>query len=384
MRLVYVANQYLPSNYVDSIQVIKTVEALALAGARVSLVVPAVLTWPPLTRARLERRIAEFYGLDDLPFDLLPVPTLPRTAWEFEKELPGLFAPLFTSRRSDTVFYTRYWLPFYTACWFHPRVVFETHRDVAKLHPLSFRYLRWASQRRNLLAVVTNADLVTGLLREGGVCAEKVVTVHNGHDGSLFAEPLDSAEARRRTGLPLGRHLVFYGGTIGAHKAPEVLLALARQCKDLLFCIAGEATPAFREAALSCGNVLLTGWLGPEALRDHLAAADVLLIPPSSRPLLEARRTLLPLKLYQYLAAGRPIVAPDLPDIREVLDGDNALLVAPDRLEDGVMALRRLLAGPDLSAKLAKAALQTAKRYTWVSRGQRLLAILEARLRRGN
>jgi glycosyltransferase involved in cell wall biosynthesis len=79
------------------------------------------------------------------------------------------------------------------------------------------------------------------------------------------------------------------------------------------------------------------------------------------------------------MAAGRPIVASDLPSIREVLrDGENALLVAPGDASGLARAVERLLADPDLAARLARVALDEVAAYSWERRAERLEALFDA------
>ena len=110
-------------------------------------------------------------------------------------------------------------------------------------------------------------------------------------------------------------------------------------------------------------------------------AADVLLIPPSSAPLQRFGTCILPLKLFSYLAAGRPILAPDAPDTRELLaDAETALLVAPDRPELAAAALDRLLGDSRLAASLSAKALELAAGLGWDDRATRIAAFLRQRL----
>jgi glycosyltransferase involved in cell wall biosynthesis len=82
------------------------------------------------------------------------------------------------------------------------------------------------------------------------------------------------------------------------------------------------------------------------------------------------------LKLFEYMAAARPIVASDLPSIREILtDGGNALLVAPGNAEALAGAVERLLADRGLAARLARAALEAVPAYSWERRAERLEAL---------
>ena len=79
------------------------------------------------------------------------------------------------------------------------------------------------------------------------------------------------------------------------------------------------------------------------------------------------------MKLFEYMAAGRPIVASDLPAIREVLTDDvDALLVTPGDADALAAAIRRLAGDPGLGARLSRAALDLVPQYTWARRAERL------------
>jgi glycosyltransferase involved in cell wall biosynthesis len=113
---------------------------------------------------------------------------------------------------------------------------------------------------------------------------------------------------------------------------------------------------------------------------DYLAAADVLLLPNSARSTLSARHTS-PMKAFEYMAAGRAIVASDLPSIREIYEDEvDALLVPPDDPEAFSRAIRRLLEDESLGRRLGAAAREKARGCTWEARA---LGILEFARRRG-
>ena len=124
-------------------------------------------------------------------------------------------------------------------------------------------------------------------------------------------------------------------------------------------------------------RVRITGLVPFRDVRAHLRAASILVLPNSASAISE--RYTSPLKLFEYLALGRPIVASNLRSIREVLtDERTALLVPPDNPAALASALDRLDSDRELAASLGREARALASEYTWDKRARRLEAALEA------
>jgi glycosyltransferase involved in cell wall biosynthesis len=122
-------------------------------------------------------------------------------------------------------------------------------------------------------------------------------------------------------------------------------------------------------------RVTFTGLVDPERVPAFLMAADVLALPNPASAI--STNFTSPLKLFEYMAAGRPIVASDLPAIREVLTHEvDALLVPPG--DDAAMAaaIARLLEDRALAGRLAAAAQDRVRDYGWDTRAERLEALL--------
>jgi glycosyltransferase involved in cell wall biosynthesis len=126
------------------------------------------------------------------------------------------------------------------------------------------------------------------------------------------------------------------------------------------------------------GNVRVDGFQPPARVPLYLAAGDLGVVPNRSKPAISARYTS-PLKVFEALAAGLPLVASDLPSLREILthEGD-ALLVAPDDEAALAAGIARLAGDADLRARLADAGRARTAEHTWDARARRILAWMEA------
>jgi glycosyltransferase involved in cell wall biosynthesis len=106
-----------------------------------------------------------------------------------------------------------------------------------------------------------------------------------------------------------------------------------------------------------------------------LEQADVLVMPHTATPVSE--RYASPLKLFEYMALGKPIVASDLSAVREVLrDGETACLVKASDSTSLASGITKVLEHPDLAEQIARRAFDAAASYTWARRAERLDALL--------
>lgn len=178
--------------------------------------------------------------------------------------------------------------------------------------------------------------------------------------------------------------VVGYAGHLYAWKGVDVLLrALARVPRARGLIVGGHQQESdlgrARALAAELGishRVTFTAQLPRADVAARLAEARVLVLPNPASAI--SSRYTSPLKLFEYLMAGRTIVASDLPAIREVLrDGENALLVPPGNVEAMAAAIQRVLDDQMLGERLARAAAATAPSYTWTRRARRLEALLD-------
>jgi glycosyltransferase involved in cell wall biosynthesis len=223
--------------------------------------------------------------------------------------------------------------------------------------------------------VTITAGLRDELTRRFGT-RPRVAVVHDG--ARIAARPSSPASSSDS----VSRVVVGYAGHLYAWKGVDALVeALARIPNAAGLIVGGhEKEPDLaRVRALAAARgiadrVTFTGHVPPSDVASHLARADVLVLPNPESPI--ATHATSPLKLFEYMAARKAIVASDLPSIREVLSHDvNAILVKPGDADAIASAIRTLAGDRALRERLAASACEAGASYSWARRAERLDAL---------
>ena len=208
-----------------------------------------------------------------------------------------------------------------------------------------------------------------------GLGADTIRVEHDGFEPARFADLPTQTVAREALGLSGDAAVVVYTGGLLAWKGVELLVDAARGLPDATFVIAGgmDADVArLREHARGVDNVRIDGFQAPERVALYLAAADVGVVPNRSQPAISSRYTS-PLKLFEMMACGLPMVLSDLPSLREILDEEHAEFVAADDAEALRAGLERLLGDEQRRARMSAGLRERSAQHTWDARARRLL-----------
>ena len=248
-------------------------------------------------------------------------------------------------------------------------VVFEKHEPdslsgIARCHELSSPYFR---------GVVTVTEYLRNLVP--GIPDEKMLVWPDAIDLRPFRNLPSRQEARNRLGLPVDQSIVMYCGHLYDEKGVHVLVDAARERPDALFCLVGgwdSDIERLRTYSAGASNVRFLGHVSPREVPRHLAAADTLVLPNSAK--YEQAFTTSPLKLFDYMAAGRAIVAARIPALEGFLEhGKTAYLVDPDSPGALASAVRTVLDDPQLAEQMAERAREKVEEYTWSRRAKAIL-----------
>lgn len=235
----------------------------------------------------------------------------------------------------------------------------------------------------NLKAVSFNSKGLRDLYVKTGLKRSMTVVAHNGADLSAFENLPPSAEIRKRFGLPVGKKIVCYCGNTYAGRGIENLIEVAAEIKDALFLIVGgrekDNLPLSETArAKKVENFSVKGFVPHSQVPLYLAASDVLVMPYTEKMTIkggtQAAGFTSPLKLFEYMAANRPIVATRLPTVCEVLeDGEDSVLVSPGDARALSEGVKKFLNDEHFARKAAQKARQKAALYTWENRARKII-----------
>jgi glycosyltransferase involved in cell wall biosynthesis len=284
-------------------------------------------------------------------------------------------------READLVYTRNLWVA-WLALLFGQRVIFDHYRPWPDQVPPLRPWIHSIFCNARLLANISHSRYTRAKYLQLGIPAEKLHCVHNGFDPQRLGTRMSAEDAKRQIGIESGTKTVVYTGRINHKKGLELVLEAAQRLPDHLFVLVGAGGHGTIEALASgVKNVRIVPWQQADALARYIFAADVLLIPPSVKPLAEFGSTVVPLKLYLYMGSGRPILAGDTTDIREILeDGRNALLCQPDSVDTLVAGISALTSDSALARRLSEASLADSHHFTWSARARRIATILVDRL----
>ncbi len=203
----------------------------------------------------------------------------------------------------------------------------------------------------------------------------------NGFTPEDYMNLPDRAAAKKQMGFP-DAPIVSCSGHLYQGRGVNLFLELAKVFPAVNFYWFGgqpDQVSRFQENARNSGleNVRFTGFIPKERLPLAQAASDVLLMPyecaiaGSSGG--NSAAICSPMKMFEYMAAERPIISSDLPVIHEVLDSASAVFCEPDDVDAWRSALRCLLDDPTGAARLSATAKRKSDQYSWKKRQEAIL-----------
>lgn len=353
MRLFYASGSLIPSDRANSVHVMKMCQAFAKNGCDVTL----------FAKHGGRENPFDFYGVDSI-FSYILSPfnkgifRLVNQAYQFLK-FP----------KPDICYGRDPWLLAWMSL-FCP-VVLELHEVP---YGLQGRVVKWLffKNKTKLIVCISKSLLSDVLTFLGASSEERFLVAHDGADlhGNVTVSILKGDKPS-----------VGYVGSLLPGKGAEVLVDLAARMPEISFHIVGGTQRQIDELRIreKGGDVHYHGHVSHGDLNKYISGFDVVVAPyqkdMSLRTGVNISRWISPLKLFEYMAAKKPIICSDLSVLREVMEHEkNCLLVAPDNLDEWQNAITRFVNDEALKVRLSDQALADLKEhYTWDKRAKNIL-----------
>ncbi|MDO8590458.1 MAG: glycosyltransferase family 4 protein [bacterium] len=381
--ITVLCNCRFPSTAAHSLYLARACESFAATGASVELVVPKrfkEIRVNPLEYYSIQTAftVRKIWSFDFLIFGRV----LGRLAFIFQYTNFYVFTLCFFLFRSrNRIIYTMDNLGCLLS-FFGYKVIFETHVGIGSYRKRLLPLLKRAKR------IVTVNSIIKNDFVRAGFKAEDILVAPNGVDLSLFSGNESKKELRTVFHLPLDSKIIAYVGkykTMGMDKGVDELVwafgSLYSVKKEVHLLIVGlsddekdELAAVFEKIGIPKQVRSLVGHVSQVEVAKFMKAADVLVMNYPNTPYYA--NFMSPMKMFEYMAAGQPIVTSDLPAIREILNEETAVFVEPDNqasLEKGIL---RILLDETFGKKIADKAYEKVLDYTWKKRAERILGFI--------
>ena len=389
---VFFTRNILPQPNVASL-----VQVAHSANAAANLGLPAVLVYLrkgwnafnpvdwfyPFQPRKPDEKLTKIYNIQDkLKIADLPMPCpidLFDSKWTSSSTIVSKYYLPIHLRKSTKIVHTRDWNFVKAAIKNGIPAIYEQHHHESKQFEPEI-------VRNPLFQIaVTVANTVRESMIENGMPPEKVIMLHNGFNQLFLARQTADAQIWRQQLLTDGReNLAVYAGGLYPFKGVDMLVDVAQELPGVQFAIAGgdsSQVTAYQKLAKDkqVNNIKFLGYLPQNQLASLLQAADVLVHPHC---LTEAATFTSPLKFFDYMASGTPIVATEIPSLLEFKSGNIAATwCTPDRPQQFAESIQACLTKYPRKVEGYAETLDFVKQFSWENRIERILSYVDEEVR---
>ncbi len=250
---------------------------------------------------------------------------------------------------------------------------FPTFVEIHDFYESAQRWVNRLVFRRAAGLIVTNTIKVKHIREAYGVPAERMLHQRNAVDYGFFAIPAARAEARKILDLPQGERIALYTGHLFSWKGVDTLALAATHLPEHVRIYFVGGTPEdhavledlVRRERLP--RITFVPHEPHEKMPLYMRAADVLVLPNTAREAASKYETS-PVKLFEYLSSGTPVVASDLPSIRDIASDNEVRFFAPDDPKSLASAIAETLADSAGAARRSAAGQSLGKASSWEAR----------------
>lgn len=363
-KLLYISNIRLPTERAHGIQIMKMCEAFAKVGFDVELVVPKrknPIVSDPFEYYKVERSFA----IKKIPCVQAVYPG--KIGFWFQTIVFSTMCWFYVLFNKPDVVYTRDELPGFYMIF----LKFLSLQIVWESHMVRWNFFGRALSKFSKIVVISNG--LNSFYKSKGILKENILLAPDGVDIDQFDLPINKGEARRTLSLSQNKSIVMYTGHLYDWKGATTLAEAASYFDtNTEFMFVGgtdKHISEFKERYKNVRNLTVVGRVAHTAVPLYLKAADVLVLPNSAKEDISRLYTS-PMKLFEYMASSKPIVASRIPSLCEILNTENAIFATPDDPASFSNVIERLLKDKSFQDQLATRARIDVNKYSWDVRAE--------------
>ena len=370
MKLIYITNTRLPSEKANSYQSMQMCNSFSIIFDKVEL-------WTGKARNTKElsqiKNIFEYYNVNEtfyikrfFQFDSLFLASLNEFIWANLRGLIFSFNVCFHlikyKNNQEYVVYTRIW---------HVLIIFNLFKKIGLLNSrIFYESHKFSKPLLSTLSKIDGLIVINQFLKKkyNDFGLNQILTAHDGvnlieYDDISAYQFIPNKED----------FLILYTGSLFSWKGVETLVDsldfLPKKIK--LICVGGSGKylrdfKSYVNGSSNSNRIKVVGHIPKKEVLRYIENADALILPNSAKDKMSLYTS--PIKLFEYMASKRPIIASNISSIAEILSNKNSLLFEADNSED--LANKILKAASEDCQKIVKQSRQDVEAYSWDKRAQ--------------
>ena len=366
MKILYISKSIIPSRSANSIHVMKMCQAISDNGHQVVLLSPGI-------KKKYEKGVEDIYDYYGVKknFEI-------KKLWHpYSKSgaiiyTLGIYLYLLLNKNFDLI-YGRFLHGCYVATLLKKKVIFETHEVIPEKKNHRLIVFKKLIKSKYLKKLIVISQALKNIYLEKKYLNN--IEIQVAHDGADEIKKFDS----KINLLGYQEKLkVGYVGHLYKGRGIETIIECARHLKDMTFHLIGGLKEDIEfwksySKKLKLENIYFYGFVPPKESVKYRNSCDILLAPYEKKVSIsgnsdsDTAKFMSPLKIFEYMSHKKPIIASDLPVIREVLNERNSILVKSNDIDLWINSIKKL---QDLKNRelIANQALKDFYSYTWKNR----------------
>ena len=366
MKILYVGSPELFGTGASSIHVAKMSEAFAINGHEVYLIIPIN-----------NNNIDDFYYYYDVEpiFNIVPTWGVKR-GW-LRHFIHGV-ASLFKLKNKYDYIITRNITFAYIGSFFLKNIIIDIHHP-----PINFisklAYKRF-EKSANIKRISFNSEGTYEETKKILKKLDKYIICHNGVDIKSFKVDYDVDLIKKDLNIDTDKKIITYVGNIYKGRGIDKIIKLSQEMKDVFFLIVGgdDHEVMKYKADISNKNILFMGHILHKFIPKIYFISDIMIIPYDDnftiKGDIDASKFSSPIKIFEHLASGKPIVASNLTSINRILTNEiDSILVDPNSISSYKNAILKLLNNGNLYRSISSNAMNKANTQSWQIRAKNII-----------